>query len=107
MSIVHSVPSIIPTAVLQGYRSCTNGDLEGYWKHTAPGPGCAVLFSISRLVVTGPSFDPNGSKLVDILKKMDMKLTGKTNGTLVIQPPLFKLIESILSITCPTNAPED
>eukprot|EP00983_Pelagomonas_calceolata_P067744 1149594-Pelagomonas_calceolata.AAC.2 len=43
-----------PSPPPQGYRpESANGDLEDYWKHPDPGPGCEkyFLYSIARLVV--------------------------------------------------------
>eukprot|EP00967_Tisochrysis_lutea_P054469 scaffold68114_cov19-Tisochrysis_lutea.AAC.1 len=54
----------------QGYRpECANGDLEGYWKHPAPGPWlCGVCFFFGT---------PSGNKLVGIPNRMSMKLVSK------------------------------
>eukprot|EP00983_Pelagomonas_calceolata_P104841 1159068-Pelagomonas_calceolata.AAC.16 len=50
---------------------------------------------------------PNRNKLVGILKRAGMKLTGKLHGTLVVQTQLLKLVKGVLSITRPANAQEN
>eukprot|EP00983_Pelagomonas_calceolata_P039390 1137165-Pelagomonas_calceolata.AAC.1 len=78
-----------------------NGDLEGYWKHPAPEPGCDFfVFPIARLVVT--SF-----KLVGIHNRMGMKCMSKFDGTLVVKYQVFKLVKGMLSTTGPTNTQKD
>eukprot|EP00983_Pelagomonas_calceolata_P083200 1156110-Pelagomonas_calceolata.AAC.1 len=92
-----------------------HGDLEGYWKRTAPGPGCAdetLPTSITEkethwLRRAGGPFHHSGNKLVGIHNIMCIKLASKFNGTLVVKSQLLKLVKGVLIVTGPTDTQKD
>eukprot|EP00983_Pelagomonas_calceolata_P005254 171598-Pelagomonas_calceolata.AAC.1 len=83
-------------------KESANGDF-GEWNHSALEPGCEKYHCFHCI--------PSSKKLVGIRNRMGimvmMKLTSKSNGTLVVKSKLFELVKgmplAVLSVTGCTN----
>eukprot|EP00983_Pelagomonas_calceolata_P050605 1142052-Pelagomonas_calceolata.AAC.2 len=62
----------------------SNGDLEGYWKHPAPKPGCEKYNRLQWHVFA--------SEFI---------------GALVVKSQLFKVLQGVLSVADPINTKKD